>query len=218
MREFSINIEHSSDATFDPHWSRIVYLISYNLFIEMGITFYKIFIIIHLNNDSVNVGVPSEHVKVIRSKIGPEFVEKCRDVQNEPVWANFSVSDLLFFFYLCLFTTNRDARPLSFYNLSLPCNLNMNPSQLTSVTAETSKATSTRQQNWLPIEDRQLCRSWISISIDVVVGVNQKGNGLWKKSMQNSMITGLRILNEAFHHWNLAGESFRERFQSFAAA
>jgi hypothetical protein len=57
------------------------------------------------------------------------------------------------------YTTKRDARPLSFYNLSLPCNLNMNPSQLTSVTAETSKATSNRQQIWLPVEDRQLCRS-----------------------------------------------------------
>jgi hypothetical protein len=26
-----------------------------------------------------------EHVQVIRSKIGPESVEKCRDVQNEPI-------------------------------------------------------------------------------------------------------------------------------------
>jgi hypothetical protein len=37
----------------------------------------------------VNVGVPSEHVQVIRSDIGPESVEKCRDVQNEPISANF---------------------------------------------------------------------------------------------------------------------------------
>jgi hypothetical protein len=40
---------------------------------------------IHLNNNSVNVGVSYEHVKVIRSKIGPKSVEKCRDVQHEPV-------------------------------------------------------------------------------------------------------------------------------------
>jgi hypothetical protein len=52
---------------------------------------------------------------------------------------------------------------------------------LISVTAETSKATSTRQQNWLPVEDKQLCRSWISITIDAVVGVDQKGNSLWKR-------------------------------------
>jgi hypothetical protein len=36
-----------------------------------------------------DVGVPPEHVKVIRSNIGPESAEKCRDVQNEPIWANF---------------------------------------------------------------------------------------------------------------------------------
>jgi hypothetical protein len=29
-----------------------------------------------------NVRVSSEHVQVIRSNIGPESVEKCRDVQN----------------------------------------------------------------------------------------------------------------------------------------
>jgi hypothetical protein len=29
-------MEHSSDVTFDQHWSRIVYLISSNLFVEMG--------------------------------------------------------------------------------------------------------------------------------------------------------------------------------------
>jgi hypothetical protein len=39
MREFSLNIEYSSDATFDRHWSRIVYLVSSNLFVEMGATF-----------------------------------------------------------------------------------------------------------------------------------------------------------------------------------
>jgi hypothetical protein len=33
----------------------------------------------------VDVRVPPEHVKVIRSKIGPELVQKCRDVQNEPI-------------------------------------------------------------------------------------------------------------------------------------
>jgi hypothetical protein len=37
----------------------------------------------------IDVGVTSEHVQVIRSNIGPESVEKCRDVQNEPIWANF---------------------------------------------------------------------------------------------------------------------------------
>jgi hypothetical protein len=30
----------------------------------------------------VDVGVSLEHVQVIRSNIGPESVEKCRDVQN----------------------------------------------------------------------------------------------------------------------------------------
>jgi hypothetical protein len=59
---------------------------SSNLFVEMGCNFfYNIFIIIHLNNDSVNVGLPSEHVQVIRSNIGPELVEQCQDVQNEPI-------------------------------------------------------------------------------------------------------------------------------------
>jgi hypothetical protein len=33
----------------------------------------------------VDVRVPHEHVPVIRSNIGPESVEKCRDVQNEPI-------------------------------------------------------------------------------------------------------------------------------------
>jgi hypothetical protein len=33
----------------------------------------------------VDVGVPPEHVKVIKSNIGPELVKKCRDVQNEPI-------------------------------------------------------------------------------------------------------------------------------------
>jgi hypothetical protein len=31
----------------------------------------------------VDVSIPPEHMKVTRSKIGPESVEKCRDVQNE---------------------------------------------------------------------------------------------------------------------------------------
>jgi hypothetical protein len=30
-----------------------------------------------------------EHVQVIRFSIGPESVEKCRDVQNEPISGNF---------------------------------------------------------------------------------------------------------------------------------
>jgi hypothetical protein len=33
----------------------------------------------------VDISIPSEHVQVIRSNIGPESVEKCRDVQNEPI-------------------------------------------------------------------------------------------------------------------------------------
>jgi hypothetical protein len=37
----------------------------------------------------VDVGVYLEHLQVIRSDIGPESVEKCRDVRNEPIWANF---------------------------------------------------------------------------------------------------------------------------------
>jgi hypothetical protein len=37
----------------------------------------------------VDVRVPLEHVQVIRSNIGPESIEKCRDVQNEPIWAKF---------------------------------------------------------------------------------------------------------------------------------
>jgi hypothetical protein len=37
----------------------------------------------------VDVRIHLEHAQVIRSKIGPESVEKCRDVQNEPIWANF---------------------------------------------------------------------------------------------------------------------------------
>jgi hypothetical protein len=37
----------------------------------------------------VNVGILPEHVQVIRSNIGPESVEKCRDVQNEPISGNF---------------------------------------------------------------------------------------------------------------------------------
>jgi hypothetical protein len=37
----------------------------------------------------VDVWVLPEHAQVIRSNIGPELVEKCRDGQNEPIWANF---------------------------------------------------------------------------------------------------------------------------------
>jgi hypothetical protein len=33
----------------------------------------------------VDVGAPLEHVQAIRSNIGPESAEKCRDVQNEPI-------------------------------------------------------------------------------------------------------------------------------------
>jgi hypothetical protein len=43
MREFSLNNEHSSDTTFDRHWLRIVYLISSNLFVEMGVHFYIVY-------------------------------------------------------------------------------------------------------------------------------------------------------------------------------
>jgi hypothetical protein len=35
--------------------------------------------------DLIDVRVSPEHVKVIKSNIGPESVEKCRDVQNEPI-------------------------------------------------------------------------------------------------------------------------------------
>jgi hypothetical protein len=33
----------------------------------------------------IDIRVPPEHVKVIRSNIEPELVEKCRDVQNETI-------------------------------------------------------------------------------------------------------------------------------------
>jgi hypothetical protein len=33
----------------------------------------------------VDVRVPPEHMQGIRSDIGPGSVEKCRDVQNEPI-------------------------------------------------------------------------------------------------------------------------------------
>jgi hypothetical protein len=33
----------------------------------------------------IDRGFCSEHVKVMESDIGPESVEKCRDVQNEPI-------------------------------------------------------------------------------------------------------------------------------------
>jgi hypothetical protein len=45
MREFSLNMEHSSDATFDRHWLRIVYLIRSILFVEMGVNFYIIYLL-----------------------------------------------------------------------------------------------------------------------------------------------------------------------------
>jgi hypothetical protein len=37
----------------------------------------------------IDVRVPLEHMQVIRSNIGPESVEKCRDVQNESISSNF---------------------------------------------------------------------------------------------------------------------------------
>jgi hypothetical protein len=37
----------------------------------------------------MNVRVTPEHVQVIRFNIGLESAEKCRDVQNEPIRANF---------------------------------------------------------------------------------------------------------------------------------
>jgi hypothetical protein len=40
MHEFRLNMEHSSDATFDRYWSTIVYLISSNLFVAMGVIFF----------------------------------------------------------------------------------------------------------------------------------------------------------------------------------
>jgi hypothetical protein len=43
MREFSLNMEHSSDATLDRHWLGIVYLISSKLFVEMGVNFHMIY-------------------------------------------------------------------------------------------------------------------------------------------------------------------------------
>jgi hypothetical protein len=33
----------------------------------------------------MDVRIPPEHAQVIRFNIGPESVEKCRDVQNEPI-------------------------------------------------------------------------------------------------------------------------------------
>jgi hypothetical protein len=33
----------------------------------------------------MDVGAHLQHVQVIRSNIGPKSVEKCRDVQNEPI-------------------------------------------------------------------------------------------------------------------------------------
>jgi hypothetical protein len=49
MHEFSLNSERSSDATFDWHWSRIVYLINSNLFVEMGVIFIQF-----IHNNSPN--------------------------------------------------------------------------------------------------------------------------------------------------------------------
>jgi hypothetical protein len=37
----------------------------------------------------IDIAVFLEHVQVIRSNIRPKSVQKCRDVQNKPIWANF---------------------------------------------------------------------------------------------------------------------------------
>jgi hypothetical protein len=37
----------------------------------------------------IDVRILFEHVQAIRSNIGLESVEKCRDVQNEPISGNF---------------------------------------------------------------------------------------------------------------------------------
>jgi hypothetical protein len=37
----------------------------------------------------IDVSIPPKHVQVIKSNIGPEFVEQCRDDQNEPISGNF---------------------------------------------------------------------------------------------------------------------------------
>jgi hypothetical protein len=37
----------------------------------------------------VDVRVPPEHLQIIKSNIGPESIEKCRDVQNEPISGDF---------------------------------------------------------------------------------------------------------------------------------
>jgi hypothetical protein len=37
----------------------------------------------------LDVKIFPEYLQVIRSNIGPESVEKCRDVQNERIWVNF---------------------------------------------------------------------------------------------------------------------------------
>jgi hypothetical protein len=36
VEAFRASMVYFSDATFDRHWSRIVYLISFNLFVEMS--------------------------------------------------------------------------------------------------------------------------------------------------------------------------------------
>jgi hypothetical protein len=33
----------------------------------------------------IDVRITAKHVQVIRSNIGPESVEKCRDVRNKPI-------------------------------------------------------------------------------------------------------------------------------------
>jgi hypothetical protein len=63
-------------------WLTLIYLLKWEQFL------YSIFIILHLNNGFFDVEFHSEHVQVIRSHIDPVLVEKCRDVENEPISEN----------------------------------------------------------------------------------------------------------------------------------
>jgi hypothetical protein len=42
-------------------------------------------IVFQVRKVSIDAGVLREHVQAIRSKIGPELIQKWRDVQNEPI-------------------------------------------------------------------------------------------------------------------------------------
>jgi hypothetical protein len=46
-------------------------------------------IVFQVKKVAIDAGVLLEHVQVMRSKIGRELIQKWRDVQNEPIWANF---------------------------------------------------------------------------------------------------------------------------------